>query len=425
MKFFLIIFGLIILLLPSVHAIALGVPNIGEITYEPGKEITLEYSVQNTLPKELPLNVQLDVEPELSDYVLMSKDMSKIAASSVEKFAITIKLPNKLSYGVHSITLTVSENAPVVGAFVAHVGASHTVKIINLYPEGKPLLEFRGPKSFSASGNVNIEVSVKNIGRTDLANMSILGILTDGVNKNQFSSERAEIPSGEEKLITIPYTVRVPPGMYELQLEAKNSGVTNIKMQVGGPVVTIEKIEKWSTEQPTVTLTVNNEWKENLTEGTLALTTYDKNKKPLFEASATGITLTPGKNNLTLRIQKPKYLDDGTYAASLQVLTPPFYIGAEGELEVALTEVGRMIKAQHEKEPEAEWSYEQVALDQPRAQKTVKNNNIVWAILAVAIAIFLFSLAMILRKRREEPPRKVEMREEQRYIVDIDSGEKR
>ncbi len=404
---------ILVILLPSAHSIALSFPNVGTIIFEPGKEITLEYMVQNSLPNELPVKATLSVGAELSDYVAISQHITKIPAQGNEKIYVTIKFPEELAYGMFSITFTVVEDSPVVGAFVAHVGATHTVKVLHPYPTGTPLIEFRGPNLLGASGLSNIQAAVRNIGNTDIQEKKVYAKLIQGNITAEAYSERITIPPLEEILVTVPFNIDVPPGMYMLQVGMTGvKDFTEIKMQVGNPTVKIDKIEKFSNEDQTIKLTVTNNWLQPLTEGTLALTIYPnkESKNGLFEAAATSITLQPGKNTLQLKIQKQKFLRDGIYPASLQVLTPPFYLGADGELEAKLTEIGKMLAEQTPKEQEA-WQYEQVALDPTRVQATGKNKKLLALVLVVAIAMFLFSLAMIMRRRQDDEQADIHVQE--------------
>src|SRR5574342_445753 len=157
---------IIVLLAPNALALALGFPNVGDLQFEPHKEVNLQYRLQNDLPIDLPVKVILSVPVELSDYVLMSKDVTLLKANSSEIVIVTIKFPDELPYGLYSISFTAEENAPTKGAFVAHVGTSHTVKVLNPYPGAKALIEFRGPEKVKSAGS-NIDVYLRNIGEED------------------------------------------------------------------------------------------------------------------------------------------------------------------------------------------------------------------------------------------------------------------
>ena len=307
----------------------------------------------------------------------------------------------KMSAPSNSIVFTVTENAAVTGSFVAHVGASHTVKILNPYPTGTAVLDFKGPKSFQASGTANIQLGVRNIGRTDIEETRIHTLLTDGNKIQEVYSDRITVPALEEKEITIPFPIKVSEGMYELEINnSKALESVKIPIQVGNPKVTIEKIEKHSSENQMIQLTIANKWNKPLPDATLGLTVESpEDKTTLFEASSLA-TLMPGENIVSLRIMKPKYLKNGLYPADLQVLSPPFYTGASGEFQVELTEVGKMIQQQGTPIEQA-WEYKAVPVDMPRVQKVAKAKQLLAVVLIVAIAIFLFSLAMLFRKRQE------------------------
>jgi hypothetical protein len=323
----------------------------------------------------------------------------------MEHIVVTIKFPHELPYGLYSIGFTAVEDAPTQGAFVAHVGASHTVKILNPYPDARLLLEYKGPATLQASGISKIEAGVRNIGNENLTETRLHVTLSAGNTTQEAYSDRVTIPALEEKTVMIPFDINVPPGIYTIKLNStkgEQEGATK-QIQVGNPTVSITSIGKYSFEIPSITVGIKNTWQQPLTEGTLALTVYQPNTtRALFEASATSITLQPGENTVSLRVQKPRFLNDGMYPASLQVLAPPFYIGADTELEIKQSEVGRMLKDQQEAPPEEAWQYENVTLDQPRVMRVAKNKQLYAVILIIVIAIFLFSLAMLLRKKKEQ-----------------------
>lgn len=398
----LIIIVLAILIAPSAFALALGFPNVGDLHFEPNAEVNLQYRLQNDLPIDLPVKAVLSVPDELSDYVFLSKDVTLLKANSSEVIVVTIKFPDELPYGLYSISFTAEENAPTQGAFVAHVGTSHTVKVINPYPGIKTLLDFRGPEKISQTGS-RIEVNARNIGKQDLEDARLQATLNSLNYTKEIFSDRFTVPALSEKLVAVPIDVDLPPGFYTLTLNTTrgaHEGITT-QLQIGAPSVKIMNVHSHSFEHSNVEVEVFSDWLQPLTQGTLALTIYRPNTRDsLFEASASGITLQPGKNNLQLRIMKPRFLDNGKYQANLQILAPPFYFGAEGELEVNLTDIGKMLKDQPAAIEEP-WQYENVALDQPRMVKVAKNKQLYSIILIVAIAIFLFSVAMLFMKRRD------------------------
>src|SRR5574341_468194 len=131
MRNILLIGTLLIVLLPIVHAISLGIPSVGEIIYEPNKEIVLEYVARNDLSTDLPVRAQLGVSNELSDYVTIDNNFNSIPAKGSQKAIVRIKLPEDLPYGQYNVGFTVVDAAARAGAFVAHVGASHSVAILN------------------------------------------------------------------------------------------------------------------------------------------------------------------------------------------------------------------------------------------------------------------------------------------------------
>jgi hypothetical protein len=391
-----------VLLAPSALALALGFPNVGDIHFEPHKEVNLQYRLQNDLPVDLPVKAILSVPPELSDYVLLSKDVKILKANSSEIVVVTIKFPDELPYGLYSISFTAEENAPTQGAFVAHVGTSHTVKVINPYPGAKALLEFRGPEKVKHSGS-RIEINVRNIGEEDLEDARLQATLTSLNYTKEIFSDRFTVPALSETLVRIPLELDLPYGFYTLNLNTTRGDHEGIstQLQLGEPSAKIKKINPHSFEHSNIELEVFNNWMQPLSQGTLALTIYKPGTKiSLFEASATGITLQPGKNTVQLRIMKPRFLDNGKYPANLQILTPPFYLGAEGELEVKLTDIGKMLKDQPVP-TDAAWQYENVMLDQPRMVKVANNKQLYLIVLVLVIAIFLFSVAMLFRKRRD------------------------
>lgn len=391
-----------VILAPSAFALALGFPNVGDLHFEPHTEVNLQYRLQNDLPINLPVKAVMTVPDELSDYVFLSKDVKNLKPNSSEIVVITIKFPGELPYGLYSITFTAVEDAPTQGAFVAHVGTSHTVKVIHPYPGERALLEFRGPEKVNSQGS-RIEVNVRNIGEQDIEDARLQAVIKILNYTKEVFSDRFTIPALEEKLVAIPLELGLPAGFYNLTLNmtrgAHEGAVTQI--QVGEPNVKIINIHAHSFEHSNVDVELFSTWLQTIPEATLALKVYKpETKRALFEASAAGITLQPGKNTVNLRIIKPQFLDNGQYPANLQILSPPFYFGAEGELEVNLTEVGRMIKGQAP-DSEEPWLYENVTIDQPRLMRIAQNKQLFLLVLVVAVAIFLFSIAMLFRKKRE------------------------
>jgi len=393
----------VLLFLPSVYAISLGIPSVGEIIYEPNKEIVLEYRVHNDLNNALPVRAQLGVSNELSDYVTIDKHITALPAKGTEKVIIRIKFPEELPYGEYNVGFTVVENAAVSGAFVAHVGASHGVKILNPYPQGKASIEYKSPQQFPGEGTSNMEIGVRNIGRTDLEDIRVRAVLSNNMSTQETYSERLTIPALEGKNIIMPIKITVPPGHYTLQISTPRSDKTaEINLPVGNPTLKIDKITPFSAEHQSLEMTITNDWPEPFTATLGAQVQDPKDKHTLFEGTNLNTVINPGKNVVTLRLLNQGYLQNGLYPVTLQALSPPYLMGAHGELEVKLTELGQIILDQRDKEPEINaWEYQQVALDAPRVQKVAKDKQIFALVLVVAIAIFLFSLAMIFRKRRE------------------------
>ncbi|HLF54826.1 MAG TPA: hypothetical protein VI612_03840 [Candidatus Nanoarchaeia archaeon] len=379
--------------------IALSVPPNSEFLFEPHKEINIEYIVHNGLKTELPVKAELGVSPELSDYVSVDNPVVTLAPESSAKVTIKVNLPDKMPYGLFGISFAAVDNAAVGGSFVAHVGVTNTVHIFNPYPTGTPHFEYKGPDSLPDLDVAELDLFIRNLGKTDLTDINIHAALLNGnTTASETYSDDISIPALQNTNLKLPFKIKAPSGLYKLRIDSKNKFIERY-IQVGAPKVDIARIEKFSTDDWAVVMTLVNNWNKPLTEGTIAAIIKDPvTGAKLSEASATYITLQPGNNTITLRANDNQ-LPTGLLPVDLQILSPPYYITAVGEIEVEQGALGQMLEGKPL--DTGEWITQLIAIDQPRMELVNKNKQLIGVLITLAIAIFLFSIAMLFRKRPE------------------------
>ncbi len=158
----------LILLMKGVFAIGISPGNV-VINFEPNFSTTIEYSIVNTMPFEV--GVEIGFGGPLSEYMNISqKYIESLKPSEVKKIILTVNLPEKIDEpGLKRHTLSAVEQRSVEGAsgMVARGGVIDLIDIWVLYPEIYPKAELTASDA-SVNDTAAMRVTLWNYGKPNI-----------------------------------------------------------------------------------------------------------------------------------------------------------------------------------------------------------------------------------------------------------------
>lgn len=382
---------LLILLVQQVLAIGLQFPikHDRSIVFEPGKLIKLDYSVGNSDPSDLNVNVQIMTDLPIT--VIYPQELT-IPAHSNAPLPIEFIMPSILAEGLYPLSMKVSEKPR--GGMAMITAVQDDLSIISQYPNGHPY-----GRLFSSSTKqgepLPFTLEVQNIGKTPLTMLK--GTAKLGENQRAETNIILLAPLAKGMLKGQIDTKSLPPGAYKLQVNLEATEASELvenTVHIGTPKITVTgKPSINSGEDNTFTLQVLVE------EWTTPIDAFIRVYiGTLFEGEMK-LTLTPGMNELEFTGHADS-AKGGEYNGNIAIYAQGIVENAAFKTDVkgTLVQGGFGFKANQEEPSETDETPETPELHSPAP---VKSKTFLIVLLIASFVVFAFALGRYLGSNKE------------------------
>ncbi len=388
---------LLLLLIPSVLAISMSIPEQREIIFEPFKEITVSYNVGNSGPATMLTGI--NVEPgKLENYITIPQKQISIPPFGQGSFSVQISLPETLTPGLYPLRITVAEQSQG-GGMSALTGATDVINIISPYNEGYPYINVHVNQYQTPEQPISFLIEVQNIGKTDLKGIKPdIMIYQDGKRlKETTTTIQANLkPYEKQKFKNEINTAGLTPGYYDLIVKAGQTETKNI-ITLGQPTITVKNYPSFKADETnTFNATIKLEnWASPMKNA--SVTFHITNLFSSYQEA----TLQPGENNLEFTAEaKPG--KTGVYPGRVRIngnlvkATGEFQADVKGSTTTQKTRFAKTPEKQEEQEPEELEPTKTVE----KIKETAKNEIFLILLLIASFAVFAFALGQYLARRR-------------------------
>lgn len=392
--------AIFLLLIPTVTAIGLGVPEEREIMFEPFKEITLQYNTGNTGPE--PLNVGVDVKAGvLQNYITGPSASYEIPAFSTLTFEVKITMPEELAGGFYPLSVAVSEKSKKMEGMGGVTGVIDTIYVISPFEEGHPYGIMDLSAYQQAGTPIVYNMLVKNIGKTPLEGVKgTMKLLLNGkeVKESLFSNEARVQPYATTRFRGQIDTTGLIPGYYDVETQLGQKTSTTA-IALGNPTIKVFNVPTLKAGEPNtfnVTIKLEN-WANPIKDA--SLTFHVTNLMQVGKQ----VTLQPGENTVEftdtanegkggayggdVKLKASKIRAEGTFSTDV--------IGKVTKKGLGFTKTDETTENETEAPQEQKPMLEQV-------KETAKNEIFLIVLLITSFAVFAFALGQYLARRKQQ-----------------------
>ena len=326
-KLFCFILGFILILLIA-NVSALGVtPGRSTINFEPGTSKTISFSILNSEERNTELGIS--VQGDLKQYIQLSQ--TSIAMSSLEKsreLSYTLNFPEKLSPGVHTAEIVISQKSGNLESSEAYVEATLAVitqvQVYVPYP-GKYAAAFMNIIGADNNGEVTFVIPVSSMGEFDLvkvkANIEIYNSVGEKITS--FYSDEISVPSRQKKEIVSKWKANAPVGSYRAVATLMYDGETlNLEAQfnIGSQSIELQSVEinDFSLGQVAkVEMLVENKWSEKISGAYAQTQIFNEKGELLSDFKSPNYDLSPLAKTVMTSYWDSAGMKEGTYSTKV------------------------------------------------------------------------------------------------------------
>ena len=382
---------LLLLIIPSVLAITLQIPDEREIIFEPYKNVSLTYQVGSTQAQPLKIAILVS-NPVIDPYIKQKSAQMEIPPFGRMPFELIINFPEQLDSGIYQLRTETSEAQEEAG-MSGIAGAADIINIISPYEHGYPYGRLFLDKFQKTGVPIKFYIDVQNIGKETIDKLQPQAELIQNgqIVQRTFTDTLPPLtPLAKGRLAGEFEQENLLPGEYEIQVRLGEQELTTEfvygqpKIQITGvPILRAGEQNKFQT-----TLTVLD-WATPLEQSTIKFHVTN------LITSEQQQDLNPGDNiiNIDALANTGK---TGTYTGRVNINSglakakTTFSTGVEGSIA---GEGGVGFRPT----PEQQTPFG-TALD--GAEKAVRENLLLVIILVAAFAIFSYALGRYASKKR-------------------------
>jgi len=319
---------LVLFLLPNI--IALGItPGRTTIDFSPGLEKSVVFSIMNSESKDL--NLVVAAQGDLKDSVSISDNSFSMSASQgAKEVTYNVKLPEKLSPGLHTADVVVVQ---LPDSFVqtgeASVGASLAVVTqlyVNVPYPGKyaeSSLNVIGPES---DGTITFVIPIVSKGEFDLVSVKATIDIYSSLNEKVTSIDTNEISvSGQSRgeLVAKWDSSEVASGPYRAVATVSYDGdtlTTEKEFSVGQKRLSLEKIEVKDFSLGEIAkfeILVSNQWSETISGAYAEMDVYGSDGNILANFKSPTSDISPLTKKLMVAFWDTKGVKEDVYDSKL------------------------------------------------------------------------------------------------------------
>ncbi len=389
----------LLLILPSVTAITLTVPQQREMFFEPNGLVSVQYYVGN--PDPMPMNVRITINAgPLRLYVREPQQIFTIPSSSSQAFNVELLLPEELKSGLYPIRIE-AEEVSLTGGMSAVTGATDVVSLISPFEQGFPYGSIYLDQHQPVGGAIKFAVYVQNIGKTYLDKLQPqAGLKQDGkLLKSTFTNTIPPLaPFAKNKLQGVFDTEGLEPGYYEFSMPLGVQELTQ-KIAYGRPVIkvlAVPELKAAQTNNFTANIRLEN-WNTPIIDANIRMRISN------LLSSEKKATLVPGDNILDFSAEAAPG-KSGTYFGKTDITGELVRVKADFQTQVegSAGTGGIGFKAGQNAEVEVETPEEQSPAQ--ASTPTSKNTILLIGLLIASLVLFSFALGQYLARRKAQPP---------------------
>jgi len=311
------------------NVMALGItPGRITLSYEPGSQKILGFSIINSEKKEM--NLELFARGELNESISLAEDSLSMGADESErKLSYSFSIPSELSPGPHSAGIVVVQSAggSSGNTFIgAATGVETEISVFVPYP-GKYIEADLNIYGQEEGKEINFVIPVVNRGLEDLEKINAAITIYSSNNKKiaKIDTNEISLASGERGELNAAWVLgnNVPSGNYRAVAKVMYHG-SFIELEknfvVGAPKLNLESIEVTDFKLGGVAefkMTIENEW-DGLIKGAYAhMTVYDDKGAKIGDFTSPSYDVLPLSRNVFVSYWDTANVGKGIYNSSV------------------------------------------------------------------------------------------------------------